>query len=150
MNEQANIELVKQCYDAFVKRDMQRLLGYMDAGIDWRLPEIEGVPFSGRRSGREQVAEFFRMLDELQEFRTFSPAEFTAQNDKVICQGHYDWTVKATHAQASADWAHVFTIRNGKVVAFCEYSDTHKAALAYQGTPAAARRPAEGARPSVH
>ncbi|MDB5935995.1 MAG: hypothetical protein JWQ01_3339 [Massilia sp.] len=132
MSEQQNIELVKQCYDAFLHGDIDRLLKYMANDIDWELPEVDGVAFSGKRHGRDAVAEFFATINQLQEARDFRPLEFTAQEDRVVVTGHYEWTIKATQASLGSDWCHIFHIANGEVVKFTEFTDTHKAALAYQ------------------
>jgi ketosteroid isomerase-like protein len=151
MNEQRNIDLVKQCYDAFQKKDIQRLLSCCADDIDWDLPQIEDIPLGGKRHGIAQVAEFFQMLDQLQAVRDFRPQEFTAQGDRVLVTGTYTFTVKATSADYTSDWCHCFTIANGKIARFKEYIDTHQVALAYQQA-AAARGVSAGAgtRPSVH
>jgi ketosteroid isomerase-like protein len=59
MNEQANIDMVKQGYDAYVKGDIGRLLGLFAQDITWELPEVEGIPFTGKRQGLEQLGEVF-------------------------------------------------------------------------------------------
>ena len=46
----------------------------------------------------------------------FDQNEFLGQNDTVVTLGSFDWKVKANGNQYSADYAHVFTIRDGKVV----------------------------------
>jgi hypothetical protein len=152
MNEQANIDLVKQCYDAYQQGDIQRLLGCLADDIDWDLPVIEAVPISGKRKGRDKVAEFFQTLAQTQEPRQFQPQEFIAQGDRVVVTGHYEWTVKATGIDYGCDWTHIFTVANGKIAKFKEYTDTHQAALAYQPQQAAigaAARPG-AAPPPVH
>jgi ketosteroid isomerase-like protein len=153
MSEQENIQLVRQCYEAFLNGETERMLNYMMKSIDWELPEVEGIPFSGKRHGRDAVAEFFRLVNELQEAREFRPMEFTAQGDRVVVTGHYEWTVKATRAEFGCDWCHVFHITMGEISKFTEFTDTHKAALAYQPQAAdamkgAARPGAE--RPTAH
>lgn len=148
MNEQANIGLLKQAYDAYGKGDIQRLLGMLAQDIDWELPDVEGIPFTGKRHGIAQVAEFFRILAECQEPREFTPDRFIAQDDQVVVLGHAAFVVKATGAGFSGDWCHVFRIAGGKVASFREYDDTHQAALAYQPRGAGAGTAAP--RPSVH
>jgi ketosteroid isomerase-like protein len=132
MNEQENIQLVKQAYNHFKNGDIQALLGLCADNIEWELPLIEGVPFSGKRQGKEQVAQFFQQLAEAQESLQFEPKEFIAQNDKVACLGHYAWSVRATDRNFECDWAHVFTTRNGQIAGFHEYSDTAAEVAAYQ------------------
>jgi hypothetical protein len=64
MNEQENITLIKQCYDNFLKGDIQQLLSALSDDINWELPAMEDVSFSGKRHGRDQVKEFFKSLSE--------------------------------------------------------------------------------------
>ena len=146
MNEQANISLLRQAYDAYGQGDIQRLLGMCTQDIDWELPEVEGIPFTGKRHGVGQVAEFFRVLAECQEPREFTPDRFIAQDDQVVVFGHATFAVKATGAEFSGDWCHVFRVTGGKIASFKEYDDTHQAAQAYQtqgiGAGATASRPA--------
>lgn len=132
MSEQENTALVKQAYEKFKTGDIQGLLNLLSEDITWQLPEIESVPFSGRREGRAQVGEFFSLLAEDQDTLQFEPREFVAQNDKVIALGTYNWRVKATGREYGGEWAHVFTVRDGKITGFHEYMDTAAATAAHQ------------------
>lgn len=132
MNEQANIELIHQVYDAFTKGDSGRLLSYMAQDIAWEEPDVPGLPFAGKRQGRASVAEFFQMVAAVQQIREFSPAEFIAQDDRVVVLGHYEWTVRANGFDWGSDWVHIFTVQDGKVTAFRELTDTHRAVEAFQ------------------
>jgi ketosteroid isomerase-like protein len=148
MNEQANISLLKQAYDAYGQGDIQRLLGMLAQDIDWDMPDIEGIPFAGKRHGVDQVADFFRILAECQEPREFRPDQFIAQGDQVVVLGHGTFAVKATGAEFSSDWCHVFRVSGGKIASFKEYDDTHQAAQAYQQQGIGAGTTAQ--RPAVH
>jgi hypothetical protein len=152
MNEQANISLLKQAYDAYDKGDIPRLLGLFAQDVDWEVPEVEGIPFTGKRRGVDQVAEFFRVMADCQEPREFKPDQFIAQGDQVVVLGHGTFAVKATGAQFSGDWCHVFRVAGGKIASFKEYDDTHQAAQAYQPQAASAGAAAgKGAtRPPIH
>jgi ketosteroid isomerase-like protein len=46
--------------------------------------------------------------------------------------GHYDGTVKKNGKRADSDWVHVFTVKDGKVVHFREFTDTAKFADAWR------------------
>jgi uncharacterized protein len=100
--------------------------------VSWTLPEMEGVPFAGTRTGRDSVAGFFSSLDSAQESLSFEPREMIAEGDKVVALGSYQWRVKANGREFGGDFAHVFTIREGKVVAFNEYMDTAACRDAHQ------------------
>ena len=148
MNEQANISLLKQAYDAFNQGDIQRLLGMLAQDIEWTLPEVEGIPFTGKRRGIDQVADFFRVLAECQDTREFAPDRFIGQGDDVTVLGHATFVVRETGIEYSDEWCHVFRITGGKIASFKEYTDTHRAAQAYQ--PQSARAGTQATRPAVH
>ncbi len=132
MNEQENTRIVQQAYENFKNGDLPALLDLYSDDIDWRLPKIENMPFFGSRKGREETAEFFQSLAEAQDVLTFNPQEFIVQGDKVVVLGDYSWRVKATGREFGSDWAHVWTVKNGKLVGFQEYADTAAASKAHQ------------------
>lgn len=131
MSEQ-NTAIAKQAYDNFKSGNIQALLDQLSDDVTWELPEIEGVALSGKRNGRDSVREFFATVARDQEVIEFEPREFVAQGDKVVSLGHYKWRVKDTGRDFASDFAHVFTIRDGKVSGFREYFDTAAAAAAYR------------------
>jgi len=72
------------------------------------------------------------MLASLMDARSFEPREFIAESDKVVVLGHYGWQVKANGRTFEGDFAHVFTVRNGQIVAFHEYMDSAAVAKAFR------------------
>jgi hypothetical protein len=131
MSEQ-NKQVVRQAYENFKNADMEAMKGLLSEDVEWQLPEIENAPFAGKRSGREQVMQFFQTLADTQDSLQFEPEEFIAEGEKVVSLGHYTWRVKATGREYGGDWAHVFTIRDGKIAGFHEYMDTAAATTAHQ------------------
>src|SRR5215211_6035353 len=83
VGERENTELVQQGYQHFKNGDIQGLLGLLSEDVEWKLFEIEGVPFSGMHRGPERVGEFFSQIFETEEVLHFEPREFVAQGDKV-------------------------------------------------------------------
>ena len=132
MSEQENIAVAQQAYNNFKTGNIQALLALLSDDIEWQLPEVENVPFTGKRTGRAAVGEFFALVGTNQDVLSFEPREFIAQGDKVVSLGDYEWRVKDTGREFGSDFAHVFTIRDGKVIAFKEYFDSAVVAAAYQ------------------
>lgn len=132
MSDQDNLGVVQKAYENFKTGDIGSLLGQMSDDVDWRLPETEGVPFAGVRRGRGEVAEFFSALADSQDTLAFEPHEFITQGEKVVVLGDYRWRVKKTGREYGGDWAHVFTVRDGRIVGFHEYMDTAEAAAAFK------------------
>ena len=132
MNEQENTRLAQQVYENFKRGDIKALLNLLSEDIEWQLPEIENVPFAGKRRGHEEMGQFFESLVDTQEFQHFDPREFIARGDKVLALGHYACRVKSTGREFGGDFAHVFTVDDGKVVRFHEYMDTAAVAAAHR------------------
>ena len=130
--EQENTKLVQQIYEHFKWGHIKALLNLLSINIEWQLPEIENVPFAGRRRGHEEMGQFFESLVDTQEVQHFEPREFIARGDKVLALGHYAFRVKSTGREFGGDFAHVFTVHDGKVVRFHEYMDTAAAAAAHR------------------
>ena len=130
--EQENTELVQQIYEHFKRGDIKSLLNLLSVNIEWQLPEIENVPFAGKRRGHEEMGQFFESLVDTQEVQHFDPREFIARGDKVLALGHYAFRVKSTGREFGGDFAHVFTVQEGKVVRFHEYMDTATVAAAHR------------------
>jgi ketosteroid isomerase-like protein len=132
MNEQENAATVQQAYHNFKTGNIQGLLDQMSDNLTWELPEIDGVPFTGKRTGRDGVKDFFATLARVQDVLEFEPLESLAQGDKVVSLGHYKWRVKDTGQEYASDFVHVFTVRDGKIIGFREHFDTAAVAAAYQ------------------
>jgi ketosteroid isomerase-like protein len=135
MSEQENTSIVRQAYENFKKGDLSALLDLYSEDIDWQLPTIDGMPWFVSRKGRAETAEFFQTLAEAQNPLAFNPRTFVAQGDNVVAMGDYTWHVNATGKQFSGEWAHAWTVRDGKLASFREYADTaaasegHRAAV---------------------
>ena len=146
MNEQQNTELVQQAYAAYGRGSVDEVLACMSAEVEWEIPAVPTLAFTGKRQGHEQVAEYFQLANEKQAVREFTPKEFIAGGDKVIVLGHGAWTAKETGQDFDSDWVHIFTVRDGRITAFREFMDAHVAVEAFQcfplGTGTKAARPA--------
>lgn len=130
----SNTELVKDAFAAFQRGDIPSLLGTLDDNVEWQaVIGTEGiVPTAGLRRGRDAVGGFFEQLNEAVAFDLFEPREFIAEGDQVAVVGHYKGRAKPTGKPIDAGWVMIFTIRNGKVVKFREYADSHQLVGAFQ------------------
>jgi ketosteroid isomerase-like protein len=132
MSEQENTAVVQQAYHNFQTGNIEGLVNQMSTDITWQLPEVEGVPLSGTRTGREGALDFFTTLARDQDVLSFEPKEFVAQGDKVISLGSYAWRIKETGREYASDFVHIFTIQDGVVTSFREHFDTAALAGAYK------------------
>ena len=138
MTEAENTQVIKDAYAAFQRGDVAAIVNACDENVEWYgVIGTEGVlPQSGLRHGRAAVAEFFKQVAESTDFNSFEPKEFVAQGDKVVAQGSYSARMKPSGQTYASDWVMVFTVRNGKVTGFQEYSDSAQLVRAYKGVAA--------------
>ena len=123
MSEQQNIGLVQQVYAAFGRGDLDGLLAMLDPQVSWRTPGPPDLPSAGLRHGVDAVREFFGILLNTFDITNFAPTDFLAAGEKVVVLGTSLERVKATGRAVEFRWVHIFTIRNGRIVAFEEPAD---------------------------
>jgi ketosteroid isomerase-like protein len=138
MTEQQNIEIVKRGYEAFGRGDINGLLALCAENVAWVSPGPSELPTAGIRRGHEQVAQFFEALQQVFEIQRFEPKQFVAQGDQVVVLGADTAKVKATGKVLTEDWAHAFTVRDGKIATFREYLDTAEVVAELRAAPASA------------
>lgn len=126
-----NVSIIDNLYKAFATGDIPTVLAGMDANIVWNEAEgnsyADGNPYIGpdavlngvfARLGADN--EFFKLKDiELHEM----------SNNQVLATLRYDGKFKNGKAY-NAQVAHLWTLKDGKVVAFQQYVDTKKLAEA--------------------
>jgi len=139
MNEQQNVELIGTMYAAFGRGDVQAILDRCTSDVEWRFDGPAAIPYAGTRRGPAEVVGFFQALASTQENMVLTPERFIAQGDEVAIIGRYAATVKATGQRFDSALGHFFTIRDGKVSRFVNFSDTAEIAGAYAQSATAAR-----------
>jgi uncharacterized protein len=122
MSEQANVQVVQEAYAAFKRGDIQTILDSLSKDVEWIAPGVE--PVAGTYHGPDEVARFFRQVNETSEYSSFEPGEYVAQGDRVVALGRYKGMVRNTGRVYECDWAMAFTFRDGKISRFQEYTDT--------------------------
>jgi ketosteroid isomerase-like protein len=126
MQDAQNTKLVQDAYGDFGRGDIASIIGRMDVNVIWHAVIGAGkhVPTSGVKNGPAAVAQFFKILAQSIAFTRFEPREFIAQGDKVVVLGFYSATAIPTGRQFESEWVMIFTVKNGKVTEFKEFSDS--------------------------
>jgi ketosteroid isomerase-like protein len=130
----ANVALVKGLYEAFGRGEIGKIVSAVTPDISW---EIVGrrsdFPTFGQFRGTAGVQEFFGAVGENLDFTQFSPEEFYSADDKVFVLGRYAMRNKRTGTPIQSEWIHVFSISDGKVARFREFTDTAQALEGQRG-----------------
>jgi ketosteroid isomerase-like protein len=124
MSEQ-NLNIVQGMYDAFGTGDIAGVIAALHPQIEWLEAEsfiyADGNPYIGPNAVLEGV--FTRIGTEWDNF-TVSPKEILDAGETIVGHGYYSGTYKKTGKQVRAQFAHLFTFRDGKIVKFQQYTDT--------------------------
>ncbi len=118
-----NAEIIRNLYGAFDRDDLPAVLGVLDPEVVWI--EAEGFPYGGSYTGPDAVVRevLAKLGTEWDDFNAV-PRQFVAEGDTVVALGEYRGRYKATGKGFTAPFAHVWTLRGGKVVKFRQYTDT--------------------------
>jgi hypothetical protein len=114
-------EIVRSFYAKLAAGDAAGALRLMDADIEW----ITMWDYKVEGRGPERVAEgLFKPL--MAEWSSFAldPTEFIHDDDTVVSLGRFTGVHAKTSKRADAAYAHVWTVKGGKVTRFRQYIDT--------------------------
>ena len=124
-------DVVNGIYEAFGRGDVAAVLGAFDPAIDWREADgflyADGNPYVGPQRVAEGV--FSRIVGDLDGL-TLQVNNIIDGGDTVVTEGRYRATMKKTGTPVDAQFAHVWQVRDGKVVRFQQYTDTRQWATA--------------------
>lgn len=122
-----SLAVVQSVYDAFGRGDVPAVLGAFDPAIEWNEAEgflyAEGNPYIGPDAVAGGV--FQRVVGDVADFAV-RPSRLSEAGDVVLAEGRYTGTWKANGRPVDAQFAHVWEVRDGKVVKFQQYTDTRQ------------------------
>jgi ketosteroid isomerase-like protein len=120
-----NKQIIQGAYEAFAEGNVPGVLAVMDDKIEWT--EAEGFPLHGTYVGPQAIVDgVFMRLGEIGDGFTVTPTRFVAEDDVVVAIGSYSWQQRSTGKPVQVQIAHVWTLRDGKVVSFDQHVDTLK------------------------
>lgn len=114
-------DIVRSFYDRLAQGDAPGALSLMAPNIEWTTMwhyKVEGF-------GPDRVAEglFKPLMAEWSSF-ALTPSEFFADGETVVSLGRFAGVHGATGKRAEARYAHVWTLRGGRIARFRQYIDT--------------------------
>jgi len=123
---------VQTVYDGFAAGDIALATSTMSPDIVWL--EAEGNPYADLNpyEGPDAIVSglFARLATEWDGF-TATPADYVVDGDRVVVFGRYTATNKATSKSMDIPFVHAYTLDDGEIVGFQQYTDTenHVAAM---------------------
>jgi uncharacterized protein len=124
-----NKQTVRNIYDAFSRGDVEAILAGLTDDFSWNVPG--GAPFAGFRRGKDGMRQFLAQLAEMVSTERFEVVEVLADGDKVVVLGQERSMARATGRWYETDFAHVWTLRDGKVSRGQVFADTQAGTAAF-------------------
>ena len=120
-----NKQKIEGLYAAFAKGDVPHILGALHPEIEWW--EAENFIYADRNPyrGPESVlmGVFGRLASQWDGFAV-SVEEVLDAGETIVGRGYYSGKYRQTRREVRAQFAHIFNLRDGRIVKFQQYTDT--------------------------
>ena len=121
-----NVSIIQGAYNSFAAGDVESVLAVFDPNIVWNeaenFPYADGNPYIGGEAIVNGV--FARIGAEWDNFHLTDLKLHDMSNNMVLVTGRYQGTYKKNGKPLNVQMAHLWTLKDGKIVAFQQYADT--------------------------
>jgi len=119
-----NLEIVKSTYEGKTSEENGKNLAKSVAD-DFSWTEAKGFPYAGTYTGLAEVTKnvFSRLGSEWIDYK-FTPEDYVASDNKVVAFGTYTGTYKITGKPFEARVAHIWKLKDSKIISFEQFVDS--------------------------
>ncbi|MBE9491158.1 MAG: ester cyclase, partial [Bacteroidetes bacterium] len=121
-----NINIIKKLYDDFAKGDIPAVGAVMDEKIEWN--EAEGFPYADGNPyiGLDAIVNgIFARIGEEWEYWNLTDLNFNEMsNNMILATGRYQAKYKKNGTLINLQMAHLWSLKDGKIIKFQQYADT--------------------------
>jgi len=119
----SNKDIIRATYEASPAEKGERLIAALAPDAAWT--EAAGFPYAGTYVGPEAILAgvFHRLAAEWIDYRAEAHT-YLEDGDRVAAFGAYSGTYRATGRAMTATFAHLYRLRDGKIVSMEQYVDS--------------------------
>lgn len=118
-----NLEVVKDLYLFIKKNDLESIRPIFHKNIKWN--QMKGFPNGGQYVGADEIFQnVFNTLKKDWSGWNSQIEDYIVTDEKILVTGHYEGTFKASGIHMEAEFIHKYTVQDGIVTKFNEYTDT--------------------------
>ncbi len=128
----ANIKIVRQLYNAFMKKDIPAILRLLSEDVEWGEPENPYNPAGGTRRGHSGFMEWINIGKDAEDILILEPKQFLSDINTVAVAGYMKCLAKPTGKVYESDFVHLIRIKDNKIQKFQEFFDTYIAGEAFR------------------
>ena len=119
-----NLEIIRSTYEGKTSEENgKNLAQHVAENITWT--EARGFPYAGTYVGLTSIVKnvFSRLGGEWINYK-FTPEDYVANEDRVVAYGTYSGTYKGTGKYFEARVAHLWKLKDGKIISFEQFVDS--------------------------
>lgn len=119
-----NLQVIRATYEGSSADNVKNLLASLAPTAQWT--EAPGFPYAGTYVGPDAIIKgvFNRLASEWIGYRA-EVHTYLAEGDRVAAFGVYSGTYRATGKSMQAEFAHLYQLKDGKILTMHQYVDTH-------------------------
>ena len=127
-----NVSIIRGAYEAFAQGDVAAVVAVIDPNVEWNeaenFPYADGNPYIGPDAVVQGV--FARIAEEW-EYWNIQLDHVLDAGDNVVVLGRYRARQRGTGSEMDIQCAHIWWMRDGRIVRFQQYADTAGAQAAF-------------------
>ena len=125
MTEQSTRAVVTDLYDAYERRDFDRVAELIDDDIEWIIfGPTQVFPFAGYRRGKIAVLEALGGIAKDYMLKSYVPQVIIVDGDRAAVMSDVAFMQRATERTLHFHLANFLRIENGRLVEFREFANT--------------------------
>jgi len=125
LTEEDTRTVVRDIYDAYARRDFDRVAAHIDDNIQWVIYGPRQVfPFSGPRGGKRAVLEALALIASEYAIERYLPKIIIVDGDRAAVLSEVVFRQRASGRVLNFRIANFLRLRAGRVVEFEEFVDT--------------------------
>jgi ketosteroid isomerase-like protein len=125
VSEEATRAAVRELYDAYARRDLDRVAQFIDDEVDWIIyAPVELFAFAGQRRGKAAVMAALGKIAEDFLLERYVPKIVIVEGDRAAVMSDVAFKQRATGRTLSFQIANFLRLRDGRVIEFREFANT--------------------------
>lgn len=134
-------ETIQEFFTRFGAGDLERLLDLFAEEVDWDVPGAASVPWTGRRSNREELRAFFvAAAEEVEATEEFAVERIIVEGGAGVAVGRFTHVIKRTGKRFNSPFALHIEAEDGLIRLYHMHEDSHGAAEAFAAQGPTGRR----------
>ena len=119
---------VRELYDAYERRDFERVAAFIHDDIDWVIYAPVGVfPFAGPRRGRAAVLQALAAIGEQYALQSYKREIMIVDGDRAAVMSDVNFVQRATDRTLRFRIANFLRLQDGRVIEFREFMNSFDA-----------------------